>query len=233
MSSSSKSPRDYSRKYKKAILEPWRQSHNLPPSPPSPPPNRELVDIVKSRVGYSGSGVGQRDKMAEGNVPALTKTDEQLVLINARLPIGKSNLLMDLQRKQKNPILLILLDILQNTNFFRAFTASANLDEQWFTLDDDLLRSALGIAPKDPAPPFVAPLDADLVIDFVNNLGYPEELQFVYKMYVNSLYQPWRTILSMINQCLTSKTSGYDRPTHLVIQMLRGMLVTGKLDIGF
>ncbi|GKC81831.1 hypothetical protein Tco_1137548 [Tanacetum coccineum] len=42
MSSSSKSPRDYSRKYKKAILEPWRQSHNLPPSPPSPPPNRSL-----------------------------------------------------------------------------------------------------------------------------------------------------------------------------------------------
>ncbi|GJZ20006.1 hypothetical protein Tco_0556596 [Tanacetum coccineum] len=40
MSSSSKSPRDYSRKYKKAVLEPWRQSHNLPPSPPSPPPHR-------------------------------------------------------------------------------------------------------------------------------------------------------------------------------------------------
>ncbi|GKF13019.1 hypothetical protein Tco_0050945, partial [Tanacetum coccineum] len=42
MSSSSKSPRDYSRKYKKAILLPWRQSHNLPQSPLSPPPNRSL-----------------------------------------------------------------------------------------------------------------------------------------------------------------------------------------------
>ncbi|GJW12549.1 hypothetical protein Tco_1578376 [Tanacetum coccineum] len=45
MSSSSKSPRDYSRKYQKTILEPWRQSHGLPPSPlspspPSPPPTR-------------------------------------------------------------------------------------------------------------------------------------------------------------------------------------------------
>ncbi|GJS77981.1 copia protein [Tanacetum coccineum] len=35
-----KSPRDYSQKYQRAILEPWRQSHGLPPSPPSPPPNR-------------------------------------------------------------------------------------------------------------------------------------------------------------------------------------------------
>ncbi|GKB05338.1 hypothetical protein Tco_0833533 [Tanacetum coccineum] len=42
MSSSSKSSRDYLRKHRRAILEPWRQSHNLPPSPPSPPPNRTL-----------------------------------------------------------------------------------------------------------------------------------------------------------------------------------------------
>ncbi|GJS31854.1 hypothetical protein Tco_0492474 [Tanacetum coccineum] len=40
MSSSSKSSRDYSRKHRRDILKPWRQSHNLPPSPPSPPPNR-------------------------------------------------------------------------------------------------------------------------------------------------------------------------------------------------
>ncbi|GKA78784.1 reverse transcriptase domain-containing protein [Tanacetum coccineum] len=40
MSSSSKSPRDYSRKYQRAILEPWRLSHGLPSSPPSPPPTR-------------------------------------------------------------------------------------------------------------------------------------------------------------------------------------------------
>ncbi|GJT78171.1 hypothetical protein Tco_1044896 [Tanacetum coccineum] len=38
MSSSSKSSRDYSQKHRKAILEPWRQSHNLPPSLPFPSP---------------------------------------------------------------------------------------------------------------------------------------------------------------------------------------------------
>ncbi|GKC46556.1 hypothetical protein Tco_1064278 [Tanacetum coccineum] len=95
---------------------------------------------------------------------------------------------------------------------------SFQLDELWFTLDVDLLRNALGITPKDFAYPFVAPPAGDLVIDFVNNLGYPEELQFVSKMYVNSLYQPWRTILSMINQCLTGKTSGSDRPRHPAIK---------------
>ncbi|GKB93866.1 hypothetical protein Tco_0980003, partial [Tanacetum coccineum] len=115
---------------------------------------------------------------------------------------------MDLQRKQKNPIFIISFDILQNTNFFGAFTPSANvpsiyiqqfwntltmdtksgiysfqLDELWCTMDADLLRIALRITPKDPAHPFVAPPAGDLVIDFVNNLGYPKELHFVSKIF--------------------------------------------------
>ncbi|GKE53547.1 hypothetical protein Tco_1488703 [Tanacetum coccineum] len=172
------------------------------------------------------------NKMAKGNVPAPTRTDEQLVPVKARLPIGKSNFLIDLQRKQKNLIFLISLDILQNTNFFDTKTGiySFQLDEVWFTLDANILHSALGITPKDHAYPFVAPLAGDLVIDFVNNLGYPEELQFVSKMYVNSLYQPWRSILSMINQCLTGKTSGYDRPRLPVIQMLWGVVTRINVD---
>ncbi|GKB84387.1 hypothetical protein Tco_0956659 [Tanacetum coccineum] len=40
MSSSSKSTHDYSRKHQRAILEPWRKSHNRPPSPPSSSLNR-------------------------------------------------------------------------------------------------------------------------------------------------------------------------------------------------
>ncbi|GJY08224.1 hypothetical protein Tco_0375278 [Tanacetum coccineum] len=156
---------------------------------------------------------------------------------------------------QKNPIFRLLVDILQNTNFFNAFTASADvpsiyiqqfwntltmdtksdiysfqLDELWFTLDADLLRSTLGITPKDSAHPFVAPPAGDLVIDFVNNLGYPEELQFVPKMYVNSLYQPWRTILSTINQFLTGKTSSSDRPKHPVLQILWGVVSRTNID---
>ncbi|GJQ96463.1 hypothetical protein Tco_0007602 [Tanacetum coccineum] len=73
-------------------------------------------------------------------------------------------------------------DILRNTNFFRAFSASASVpaiyiqqfwnsmkydektkvyccqvDEQWFNLSADLLRKALDITPVDPAHPFELP----------------------------------------------------------------------------
>ncbi|GKG49960.1 hypothetical protein Tco_0518734, partial [Tanacetum coccineum] len=39
---------------------------------------------------------------------------------------------------------------------------SFQLDELWFTLDDDLLCDALGITLKHSAHPFVAPLIGDL-----------------------------------------------------------------------
>ncbi|GJT63839.1 integrase, catalytic region, zinc finger, CCHC-type containing protein [Tanacetum coccineum] len=163
----------------------------------------------------------------------------------ACIPIGKSNLLMDLQKMQKNPIFRILVDILQNTNFFRAFTASADvpsiyvqqfwntlgkdtktgvysfqLDELWFNLNADLLHNALEITPKDSAHPFVPRPASDLIIDFVKGLDYLGDIQYISMMHVNSLHHPWRIVLSMINQCLIGKTSSIDKPRHAVLQML-------------
>ncbi|GJR58396.1 hypothetical protein Tco_1500558 [Tanacetum coccineum] len=126
------------------------------------------------------------DKMAEENVPAPTRTDNQLVLVKARLPIGKSNLLMDLQKTQKNPIFCISNTLTKDS---KTRVYSFQLDELWFTLNVDLLRSALGITPKDSVHPFVPPLAGDLLIDFFNNLGYPEELQFVSKIQSKGSYQ--------------------------------------------
>ncbi|GJT38492.1 retrovirus-related pol polyprotein from transposon TNT 1-94 [Tanacetum coccineum] len=71
------------------------------------------------------------------------------VPVKARLPIGKSNLLMDLQKKQKNPIFLISQFWNTRTMDTKSGIYSFQLDELWFTLDADLLRSALGITPKD------------------------------------------------------------------------------------
>ncbi|GJU52980.1 hypothetical protein Tco_1226694 [Tanacetum coccineum] len=145
------------------------------------------------------------DNMAIENVPAPapTRSDDQILPFVVWVPIGKSNFVLDLQKKQKNLIFHISMDILQNTNFFRAFTASAFLDETRFVLDDNLLREALKITPIDQAHQFVSLPSSDAIMEFVIELGYTEEIHFVSRMVVNNLYQPWRAILSMINQCLT------------------------------
>ncbi|GKC70824.1 hypothetical protein Tco_1116707, partial [Tanacetum coccineum] len=67
--------------------------------------------------------------MADENVPAAapTRSDDQILPFVAWVPIGKSIYVLDLQKKQKNPIFQISMDILSNTNFFRAFTALASV----------------------------------------------------------------------------------------------------------
>ncbi|GJV29869.1 hypothetical protein Tco_1386317, partial [Tanacetum coccineum] len=171
-------------------------------------------------------------KMADENVPAPapTRSDDQILPFDAWVHIRKSNHVLDLQKRQKNPIFQIAVDILQNTNFFRAFTASASLDEDWFTLDANILREALEITPIDQAHPFVSPPSGDAIIDFVNELGYPKVIHFVSSMAVNHLYQPWRAMLSMINQCLIGKTSGHNRPIYPVLQMLWGIITNTNVD---
>ncbi|GKA30925.1 hypothetical protein Tco_0717230 [Tanacetum coccineum] len=198
-----------------------------------------------------------QNTMAEQNVPnhPPTRTDEQIVPRSQWLTIGKSNLLFNAQKIQKNPIFQISVDILSNTNFFQAFTASANVpaiylqqfwntmkynektgvyscqvDEQWFDLSADLLRKALAITPVIPAQPFELPPSGNTVIDFVNELGYPEPVEIVSNIRVNYVYQPWRAILSLINQCLTGKTSGSDKPRHPVLQMLWGIVTQTNVD---
>ncbi|GKC10114.1 retrovirus-related pol polyprotein from transposon TNT 1-94 [Tanacetum coccineum] len=151
----------------------------------------------------------RRNNMADENVPAPAPiiSDDQILSFVAWVPIRKSSFVLDLQKKQRNPIFQISVDILQNTNFFRAFTASASvpaifiqqfwntrtyeakagaysfqLDENRFILDANLLREALEITLIDQAYQFVSPYSGDAIMDFVNELGYPEELQFVSRM---------------------------------------------------
>ncbi|GKC91690.1 hypothetical protein Tco_1152339 [Tanacetum coccineum] len=175
--------------------------------------------------------------MANENVPAPTPTrsDDQILPFAAWVHIGKINFVSDLQKKQKNPIFHISVDILQNTNFFRAFTTSASIPTIyiqyfWNTLTYEAKTGAYKITPIDQAHQFVSPPSGDAIMDFVNELGYTEEIHFVSRMAVNNLYQPWRAILSMINQCLTGKTSGYDRPRYPVLQMLWGIITSINVD---
>ncbi|GJR07007.1 hypothetical protein Tco_0529991 [Tanacetum coccineum] len=136
------------------------------------------------------------DTMAEENVPAQapTRTDEQILPRNAWLQIGKSNLLLDIQKMQKNLIFQTLTGIY-----------SCQLDEQWFDLNADLLRNALDITPTNPTHPFELPPTGDAVMDFVNQLGYPEP-------------------------CLTGKIFSSDKPRHHVLQMLWGIITRTNVD---
>ncbi|GKA53439.1 hypothetical protein Tco_0746754 [Tanacetum coccineum] len=144
--------------------------------------------------------------MVDENVPALapTRSDELILPFAEWVPIGKSN--------------------------YGIHCFSFQLDETRFVLDANLLREALEITPIDQAHQFVSPPSGDAITDFVNEPGYTKVIHFVSRMAMNNMYQPWRAILSMINQCLTGKTSGHDRPRYPVLQMLWGIITSTNVD---
>ncbi|GKF86281.1 hypothetical protein Tco_0254108, partial [Tanacetum coccineum] len=72
---------------------------------------------------------------------------------------------------------------------------------------NDLKYETLAITPVNPTHPFELPPTGDTVLDFVNELGYPEPVEFVSSIRMNYVHQPWRAILSLLNQCLTGKSS--------------------------
>ncbi|GKF93008.1 hypothetical protein Tco_0279727 [Tanacetum coccineum] len=56
-----------------------------------------------------------------------TRNDEQILPRIRWVPIGKSNCYLDDEKSQSNQIYKIAVDILKQTNFFRAFTASSTI----------------------------------------------------------------------------------------------------------
>nr|GEX86640.1 hypothetical protein [Tanacetum cinerariifolium] len=176
-----------------------------------------------------------------------TRTNDQILPHIGWVPIGKSNCYLDVKKSQSNPIYKITVDILKHTNFFRAFTASSTipsiyiqqfwdtvrydktagcykcqLDKQWFDLTKDTLRDALQITLVNNNQAFTSPSSSDALINFVNELGYPKLVRNLSKVVTNDMFQPWKALTTIINLCLTGKTSGFERPRAPMLQILWG-----------
>ncbi|GKA70362.1 hypothetical protein Tco_0776426 [Tanacetum coccineum] len=174
-----------------------------------------------------------------------TRSDEQILPRNKWVPVGKSNCFLDVERTQANPIFKIAVDILKNTNFFKAFTASSTIPSiyiqqfwdtirfdkykgQRFYLTKSTLRDALQL-PQDNNN-FTPPPNSNTIISFVNDLGYPNVIRTLSGVVTNDMYQQWRALATIINLCLMGKTSAFERPRAPVLQILWGVVNRANID---
>ncbi|GJX17459.1 hypothetical protein Tco_0218291 [Tanacetum coccineum] len=179
-------------------------------------------------------GVDCADTMDDVNVnapveqaPAMappTQTDDQILPRNSWVPVGKSNCYLDVEKSQSNPIYKIVVDILKHANFFRAFTASSTIPSIYIQQFWDI------ITPVDNNNLFSSPSTPDALIKFVNDLGYPKAVRTLSDVVTNDMFQPWRALTTIINLCLTGKTSGFERPRALVLQILWGVVNQAHID---
>nr|GEU76425.1 retrovirus-related Pol polyprotein from transposon TNT 1-94 [Tanacetum cinerariifolium] len=94
---------------------------------------RERFEFLLSRLGIKNTMADMSNPVNDApaeQAPAIappTRTDNQILPLRKWVPIGKSNYILDVQKSQRKPIFLIVVAILKNTNFFRAFTASSTI----------------------------------------------------------------------------------------------------------
>ncbi|GKB82944.1 hypothetical protein Tco_0949839 [Tanacetum coccineum] len=138
---------------------------------------RERFEFLLPRLGMKSMTLKslkrlQEDKMADENVPAPapTRSDDHILSFAAAFTASAS-------------VPTIYIQQFWNTLTYveKAGTYRFQLDENWFTLDANLLREALQITLIDQAHPFMSPPLGDAIMDFMNELGYLEE-EFVQAM---------------------------------------------------
>nr|GEU58727.1 retrovirus-related Pol polyprotein from transposon TNT 1-94 [Tanacetum cinerariifolium] len=94
----------------------------------------------------------------------------------------------------------------------------------------DVERDDLQITPFNNNNAFSSPSSSDALINFVNDLGYPKVVRNLSNVVTNDMFQLWRALTKIINMCLTGKTSGFERPRDLVLQILWGVVNRAHID---
>ncbi|GJU97772.1 hypothetical protein Tco_1327043 [Tanacetum coccineum] len=126
--------------------------------------------------------------------------------------------MIDLTMTHKEETYQVVLDIIKNTTFYKAFLASVDVPEIymqqfWFTVtkikntdfyefklankkclvDVEVLRQALDICLRVPEKEFIVPPSEEELLTFLIGLEYKGKLTHLPQMFIDHMHQPWRT----------------------------------------
>ncbi|GJV63235.1 hypothetical protein Tco_1474063 [Tanacetum coccineum] len=157
--------------------------------------------------------------MADENVPAPapTRSDDQILPFAVAFTASAS-------------VPAIYIQQFWNTLTYveKAGTYRFQLDENRFTLDANLLREALEITPIDQAHSFVSPPSSDAIMDFVNELGYPEGI--ITNTNVDYAELMWEEFVQAMQTFLTDKAN-LGRRIHNIHQRSTSLFHLAEEDL--
>nr|GEW09062.1 hypothetical protein [Tanacetum cinerariifolium] len=91
------------------------------------------------------------------------------------------------------------------------------------TINVDNFRDMLQICPKLPGQKFEDPPFEEEVLSFIRELGHTGEIKVLSDVNVNHMHQPWRSFDSIINKCLSGKTTALESLRLSRAQILWGV----------
>nr|GEV88797.1 hypothetical protein [Tanacetum cinerariifolium] len=214
-------------------------------------------DLHTTNVDQLHAYLGQHEYHAnEGDRGVRLGNLELWSLSTQWLRIGRINFRLPSDIQSKEATLQVVYDVLRNSPLFRAFQVTADVpeiytQEFWATaklhhnsirfkidtrkivLDLEAFREMLHISPRIPNQPFAdLPIEEE-ILEFLRFLGYSHDIRYLTDVNVNKLYQPWRSFSSVINKCLTGKSSGVDSFRLSQAQMLWGFYHRINIDFAY
>nr|GEU33859.1 hypothetical protein [Tanacetum cinerariifolium] len=161
--------------------------------------------------------------------------DEGWVHAAERVKISPTNVRLETTVKQKEETFQVVIDVIKNFTCFKVFTVSADVPEilmQQFrhtvtkvkgsnsyefllankecVVNAEVFRKILDICPRKEGEDFTEVLNDDDTLTFLVGLGYSGPLHKYTNMFVDHMHQPWRTLATCINKCLSGNTANND-----------------------
>ncbi|GKD58812.1 retrovirus-related pol polyprotein from transposon TNT 1-94, partial [Tanacetum coccineum] len=172
-----------------------------------------------------------------------------------RVKISSTNVRLETTVPLKEETFQVIIDIIKNFTFFKAFTISADVPEIfmqqfWYTIkkvkdsesyefllankkciiDAEVFRKILDICPRVEGEEFTLVQDDDDTLTFLTDLGYKGPLHKHTNMFVDHMHQPWRTLAAIINKCLSGKTTSNDKLRKSRINIMWGMFCRENVE---
>ncbi|GKF42554.1 hypothetical protein Tco_0125896 [Tanacetum coccineum] len=121
--------------------------------------------------------------------------DEKWVPSTERVKIISTNIRLETTMPQKEENFQVVIDIINNSTCFKAFTISAEI---------------LDIYPRVEDEEFTPVQDDDDTLTFLTDLDYKGPLYKYTNMFVDHMHQPWRPLAAIIKKYLSGKTASND-----------------------
>nr|GEU51890.1 uncharacterized mitochondrial protein AtMg00810-like [Tanacetum cinerariifolium] len=155
--------------------------------------------------------------------------DKALVPHASRLKIGKSNFRLRSDIKSKESTLQVVYDVLKLIPFYKAFL----MKNKKRIVNLEYFREMLQICPRIPNQQFNELPFEEEILAFLRELSHSGEIKMITDVNINKLYQPWRSFATIINKCLSGKSTSYDSLRLCQAQILWGMYHKKNIDFAY
>nr|GEV10612.1 hypothetical protein [Tanacetum cinerariifolium] len=97
----------------------------------------------------------------------------------------------------------------------------------------EYFREMLQICPGIPNQQFDELPFEEAILSYLRELGHIGEIKMITNVNINKLHQPWRSFATVLNKCLSGKSTGYDSLRLSQAQILWGMYHKKNVDFAY